>query len=245
MPLRDHFRPPLTLRHSWDELHGGWPMKIVESLLPNLPPNFVAAPQIHLGGGVEIDVATFENEDSDKFASAANGETGSPAVAVWEATEPTLRVETDLPEPDEYEVRVYDVSRGRRLVAAVELVSPSNKDRPESRQEFVAKCASLLRQRVSVTIVDVVTVRGFNLYGELLTLFGERDASVGSEPAGTYAVTSRGTRARTKWVLESWYRPLTLGQPLPRLPVWLSDDLAVTLDLEASYQETCRVLRIT
>src|SRR5690349_9238782 len=114
MPLRDHFRPPLTQRHSWDELHGGWPMKIVESLLPNLPPNFVAAPQIHLGGGVEIDVATFDNERPETFASATNGETGGPAVAVWEATEPTLRVETDLPEPDEYEVRVYDVSRGRR-----------------------------------------------------------------------------------------------------------------------------------
>ena len=133
MPLRDHFRPPVTLRHSWDELHGGWPMKIVESLLPNLPPDYVAAPQIHLGGGVEIDVATFEHDRSDPSAWAAKGATGSPAVAVWEATEPTLRVETDLPDPDEYEVRVYDVTRGRRLVAAIELVSPSNKDRNRSR----------------------------------------------------------------------------------------------------------------
>jgi hypothetical protein len=165
-------------------------------------------------------------------------------VAVWEATEPTLRVETDLPDVDEYEVRVYDVSRGRRLVAAIELVSPSNKDRPETRQAFVAKCAALLRQQVSVTIVDVVTVREFNLYADLLTVFGERDSAVGAEPAGTYAVTSRGTRPRKKWVLESWYRPLVAGQPFPRLPLWLSDDLAVTLALEVSYEETCRVLRI-
>ena len=26
MPLRDHFRPPLADKRSWDELHGGWPM---------------------------------------------------------------------------------------------------------------------------------------------------------------------------------------------------------------------------
>ena len=243
MPLRDHFRPPTTLRHSWDELHGGWPMKIVESLLPNLPPDYVAAPQIHLGGGVEIDVATFEHDRSDTSTWSANGGAG-PAVALWEATEPTLRVETDLPEPDEYEVRVYDVTRGRRLVAAVELVSPSNKDRPETRQAFVAKCAALLQQHVSVTIVDVVTVREFNLYTDLLTLFGRQDAAVGAAPSGTYAVTSRGTRPRKKWLLESWYRPVAVGQPLPRLPLWLTDDLAVTLDLEASYEETCRVLRI-
>jgi hypothetical protein len=166
------------------------------------------------------------------------------AVVVWEATEPTLRVETDLPDMDEYEVRVYDVTRGRRLVTAVELVSLSNKDRPESHQVFVARCAALLRQKVSVTIVDVVTIREFNLHADLLTLFGERDPSVGAAPAGTYAVTARGTRPRKKWLLESWYRPLVTGQALPRLPLWLTEDFAVTLDLEASYEETCRVLRI-
>ena len=47
MPLRDHFRPPVSERHSWDELHGGWPMKIVESLLPVLPPSQTAAPAEH------------------------------------------------------------------------------------------------------------------------------------------------------------------------------------------------------
>jgi hypothetical protein len=44
--------------------------------------------------------------------------------------------------------------------------------------------------------------------------------------------------------LEGWHRPLAIGQPLPTLPHWLADDLAVDLDLEASYEATCRVLRI-
>jgi hypothetical protein len=35
-----------------------------------------------------------------------------------------------------------------------------------------------------------------------------------------------------------------VGEPLPTLPLWLSETLTVTVDLEASYQETCRVLRI-
>jgi hypothetical protein len=33
-------------------------------------------------------------------------------------------------------------------------------------------------------------------------------------------------------------------QPLPCLPLWLTEDLAVPLDLEASYEQTCRDLRI-
>jgi hypothetical protein len=85
-----------------------------------------------------------------------------------EAPAPTLTLETELPEQDEYEVRVYDARRGRTLVAAIELVSPSNKDHPESRRAFVAKCAALLQKDVCVSIVDVVTVRQFNLYADLL-----------------------------------------------------------------------------
>ena len=71
--------------------------------------------------------------------------------------------EDDLPAPAEYEVRVYDSKSGHRLVAAVEIVSPSNKDRPEHRRAFVAKCAALLQERVCVAIVDLVTSRPFNL----------------------------------------------------------------------------------
>lgn len=37
---------------------------------------------------------------------------------------------------------------------------------------------------------------------------------------------------------------LMLGQPLPTLPLWLADNLAVPLELEPSYEETCHVLRI-
>jgi hypothetical protein len=38
---------------------------------------------------------------------------------------------------------------------------------------------------------------------------------------------------------------MTLGQPLPTLPLWLAPDLRVLLPLEPSYEETCRLLHIT
>ena len=149
-----------------------------------------------------------------------------------------------LHEPDEYEVRVYDSKRGRRLVAAIEIVSPANKDRPEHRRAFVAKCAALLQNRVSVTIVDLVTTRNFNLYHELLELIGQTDPSLGHEPPPLYAVACRGTKKGNSGLLETWAQVITLGQPLPTLPLWLADNLAVPLELEESYEQTCRVLRI-
>src|SRR5262249_8149674 len=133
----------------------------------------------------------------------------------------------------------------RRLVAAVELVSPSNKDRPETRRAFVAKCAALLHQNVSVAIVDVITVRDFNLYAELLEFLDRVDVTVTAPPSSLYAVACRGTMPRKRWTFEAWHRPLAIGQPLPKLPLWLAGDLAVTLDLEATYEETCQVLRMT
>jgi hypothetical protein len=60
-----------------------------------------------------------------------------------------------------------------------------------------------------------------------------------------YAVTCRKRRVGQQTKLDAWSRPLAIGQPLPSLPVWLSETQAVSLDLEASYGETCRLLRIS
>jgi hypothetical protein len=45
MPLRDHFRPPLSDERSWEGFHGGWPMMIAAALNRRLPRRFVAEPQ--------------------------------------------------------------------------------------------------------------------------------------------------------------------------------------------------------
>src|SRR5947209_8422511 len=209
MPLRDHFRPPLDdLRH-WEGLPGGWPMMIVASLRPKLPHRYFAEPRVHSGASAEIDVATFEHEAESVLATG-----GGIATAVWAPPRPTLAVVTDLPAQDVYEVRVYDEKRHCRLVAAIEIVSPTNKDRPEHRRVFVSKCAGLLRERVSVVIVDVVTTRTQNLYGELLEHIGQSDPALNPE-VPLYATACRMTKHTDDWLLETWAHSLTLGQPLP------------------------------
>src|SRR5947209_6939437 len=131
---------------------------------------------------------------------------------------------TDLPAQDIYEVLVYDEQCHCRLVAAVEIVSPANKDRPEHRRTFVAKCAGLLRERVSVVLVDVVTTSTQNLYGELLDLIGQSDPGLNPEPPPLYTAACRLTRRAGEWMLETWVQHLALGRPLPTVPLWLADD---------------------
>lgn len=248
MPLRDHFRSPLIDLHSWDEVHGGWPMVIVQHLVRILPQRYVAAPQVHLGSFAEIDVSTFESDVDEPNATTSNGDNRGVATAVWAPAKPTLTIATDLPAQDEYEVRVYDTMRGRRLVAAIEIVSPANKDRPEHRRAFVAKCVTLLQKQVSVTIIDLVTIRAENLYFDLLDLVGQCDPALGKKPPSIYVVACRATKRERKkgadWQLETWLETLQIGQPLPTLPLWLADNFFVPLELEVSYEETCKTLRI-
>jgi hypothetical protein len=44
--------------------------------------------------------------------------------------------------------------------------------------------------------------------------------------------------------LQLWPAPLALGEPLPRLPLWIAADFSVPLDLELSYRTACADLRI-
>ena len=231
MPLRDHFRPPVSTRVSWEEIHGMWPARIVLQLRTVLPKGYVAGPKIHAGSQVEIDVATFEQDDAPRLPSSA----GDGGVAV----------ETEVPDYDEYEVRIYDAERGRQLVAAIELVSPGNKDRPEKRNAFVGKCATLLQKGVAVSIVDVVTPRQFNLYAELLQFLGQTDPTLGEPLPHLYAVSCRWRPQDKRMLLQTWSHTLTLGQPLPTLPLWLTGKLAVPLDLEQSYEQACHDLWLT
>jgi hypothetical protein len=151
---------------------------------------------------MEIDVSAHDKDERAAFATATGADKaeGGVATAVWAPPRPTLDVITDLPDQYEYEVRVFDTWRDRRLVAAVEIVSPANKDRPENRRAFVTKCAALLQQRVSVAIIDLVTIRQFNLYGDLLELIGETDPALAPEPPRCMpppAAGSAGTRPGT------------------------------------------------
>ncbi len=193
---------------------------------------------------MEIDIAAFETDEPSSAYGPSEGN-GGVAVAVWAPPRPSVAVETTLPDYDEFEVRVYDAKRGRHLVAAIEIVSPANKDRPEHRNVFVAKCAALLQKGVAVSVVDLVTVRHFNLYAELLRFIGHDDPTLGAEPHHLYAASCRWTKKGKLTILEAWSNVLALGQPLPTLPLWLTADLVVPLDLEASYEQACNDLWIS
>ena len=244
MPIRDHFRPPVSKKSSWEGFHAMWPASIVQQLRKLLPPGYVAEPRVREGAQMEIDIGALESDDAEPYMALNDRCGGGLATATWTAYAPSVAVETEVPEEYEYEVRIFDLERERELVAAIEIVSPANKGRPESREAFVAKCAALLRRGVAVSILDLVSIRRFNLYAQLMTFIRHPDRTMSLQDPAIYAASCRwptnGTRAR----LEAWAQTLVVGQPLPKIPLWLSNDKVITLDLEQSYEQACHDLWI-
>lgn len=237
MPLLDHFHRPLSAHHPWQSVHSAWANAIVQQLNQNLlPERYYALPNVQLGGRFEIDVATLD-ENGRHTATASQGGT-----AVWAPAQAKLVVPVDFADLDVVEVQIIDETEGR-LVAAIELVSPANKDRPASRAAFAIKCASLLQNRISLAIIDIVTERSGNLLAELWTLLRApmKGPSIQSD---LYAVALRQAVQNGSQAIELWPEELSIGAEMPTLPLWLSDDVALPLDLEQSYTAACSSLRL-
>lgn len=235
MPLLDHFHPPLSERRHWEALHSAWANELCRQLNEGLPPRYFAEAHIHLGGRVEVDVGTFEEEWGGAGRESEGG------VAVWAPSRPTRVVPASFDHPDVFEVQIFADEGGPRLVAAIELISPANKDRPGQRHMFAVKCASYLYQGVGLVLVDVVTERSTDLHGKLLSVL---DVPAGSETGNLFAAAYRTVPADGSIHLEYWFENLSLASPLPKLPLWIGQDRCLPLDLEHAYTASCRMLRI-
>ncbi len=239
MPLLDHFHPPLHGPRRWEGFHHSWATFIAQQLNQDiLPPGYYAESEISLGPELEIDIATIEQSGSTSPSATA--------TQTWAPPRPKMAVKVDFSHLDSYEVRIYQDLGGAHLRAAIELVSPANKDRPGSRRTFAAKCAGYLKHGVGLVMVDVVTSRSANLHAELFdTLEVTSRSNHWESSSGLYAVGYRPVTIRKKPQIEVWPETLGVGRPLPIMPLWLSLDLCVPVRLEDSYVTTCQSLRIS
>ncbi len=70
------------------------------------------------------------------------------------------------------------------------------------------------------------------------------DVAKGGVAVATGAPPQRMRCEDRRRMMDNRYHPLVIGQVLPTLPIWLRENWAISLDLESSYEPTCRTLRI-
>lgn len=233
MPLLDHFHPPLGRTRSWESFHSRWANAIGDYLNRVLPKRYVAEIEMHFGSQVAADVAELELLH-EANSQQGNGGAGL-AVQAWTLPAATLSMPAIY--PDDLEVQVIDTEDCTRLVAVVELVSPSNKARPDARRTFAGKCAAYLQRGIGLVVLDVVTERHANLHNALLDLLGQPDTPRMPDNQYLYANAYRPLNQKDEGRIDAWVNALTVGGNLPTVPLALKGAWPIPLDLEARYGE--------
>jgi hypothetical protein len=189
----------------WDGVHQVWIVELLYWIKPRLPAGYRTAPH---GNGPQ-----------------------PPAPSAEEPSE----------EPDQ-EIAVATLARDKalfveaqgRLIAAVELVSPRNKDRPSACAAYTSNYAAYLLKGVNLLLVDVhrrpLRLSVSDRIAEVLQI---------EQPAcpAPFAVSYRvGEEApNVGRFLGIWRRPFTVGAPLPSARLPLSVKESVVVDLEQTY----------
>ena len=230
--LLDHFHPPLHGRRHWHGFHHTWACALAADLNSRLPAGWFAEPNVQFD--IEIDVASFEESKLQAVGTAA-----SPGTSAWAPPAPTFTIDFPLA-TDVVEVHVFNDASGPQLAAALELVSPANKDRTETREAFVSKCETYLRDALGLIVVDIVTSRSAQLHGLLMS----RLHSGESQPGELYAAAYRPFQREGHEILDVWYEPLQVGSDLPLMPLFLKNGPCVEVDLPGAFLKACQDLRI-
>ena len=237
MPLLDHFHLPLNPRARWESFHQRWATVIADTLDSVLPPRFFAQVGVHLGRDVAADVV-----ELDSFLTPeANGTGGGVAVQPYAPPAPPIIMPAVF--VDEVEIVVREAPDAR-LLAVIEIISPANKQNPEARRNFAAKCAAYLQHGVGLLLIDVVTESWFNLHNEWVRLLQTDEAFLLPDEPAIYTVAYRPRQQDSRPEIDVWPTVLEIGQPLPTIPLALRGITCIPLDLEATYMETCRRTRL-
>jgi hypothetical protein len=213
-----------TDRPGWEGMHTFWMTEIARALRADLPLGYRAV----IGSSPLVAVGAFAVKPD---IAVTNGSVHTPAtVAPATTPEPDVEVAVTTLEED---VSVQ-VERDGRLVAVVELVSPRNKERPTAREQYAARYLSDLRSGVHLLLVDVHRrPLGFS-FPQLVAESLEQELPAPPAPS---AVSYRGgaPAATGGRMLAVWQHPLVIGKPLARMPLALTLDVAVMIDLEGTY----------
>lgn len=218
--------------HDWTRLEAGdfhhfhqtWVVNLSNALNGGLlPPEYFAMTE-QVADRPIPDVVTLQTQGQRVSAGG---------LAITEAP-PTARVITKIEKLD-YAKRADRVviRHGRgKVVAIIEIVSPGNKASRNAIRSFVQKAADILIQGVHLLVVDLFPPTSRDPHGIHKAIWDEfEDESFEIPPGKPLIVASYiGGDVPTAYV-----ESLGLGDPLPSMPIFLSESRYIPAPLESTY----------
>lgn len=129
--------------------------------------------------------------------------------------------------------------RHGEVVAVLEIVSPGNKSSVTALRSFVRKAADLIGQGIHLLIVDLFPPSSRDPQGIHKAIWdeiAERPFALPEDKQLT-AAAYRASPVRTAYV-----EPMAVGDALPSLPIFLTDDEYIPAPLEETYQASWAAL---
>lgn len=227
MPMHDWTRVDPGIYH---DLHSEWMLAIKHALNDGLlPPDYYALAEQRVSGtlGIGPDVLALDPTRHPATASPRGGiVAAAPTVALMGSARRRL-----LPRPRRVTVRHVS---GHEVVALVELVSPANKHGRRSLGKFLDKLDGAIDQDINLAVIDPFPPSRSNPHGLHAAFWDRLRVKPPFQLPSDRPLCAVGYRPRPNRV-QAYIQPFAVGGPVPPLPLYLRDELYVTLPLEATY----------
>ncbi len=232
MPMHDWTRVKAGIFHHF---HHDWITEIARTLNQGvLPADYYALAEQH-AAGFGPDVLTLQGKsEGDDDGDGTDGDASPSGGGVLLASpklQPTAETDMAFYRRKQNSIAVRHVS-GDRIVAMIEIVSPSNKAGRNALRAFVQKAAELLDNRIHLLILDPHPPGRRDpqgIHNEIWQeIAGEEQAAPDDKPL-TLAAYESGLTVRAYVV------PFRVGDSLADMPLFLAPEKAVTVPLEATY----------
>jgi hypothetical protein len=229
MPLHDW-----TDERGWDGVHLLWLSELVRWLRPRLPEVFRA----YVGS---VPALTVESSNGRRDLQIRRWQSEPPG--------PVQESDTSLLEPDLEGIATFTfdphqaihIDHHGCLVAAIERVSPRNKNRREAKEGYSSRYLGYLRQGVHLLLIDLLPRPvGFSFLDVLRTALGLALPATPTPFAVSFRVGDPIPNGNVvSPVIAVWRRALQVGEPFPPLPLALVARQHVLIDLEQTFCAAC------
>ena len=227
MPLHNWNRVPSGLFHHF---HQDWSIEMTRTLNRGRLPKGLSALVEQRAGPKEPDVLAIERWGN---RSSARTDTSSGGVATL--SRPVTRIVRRTTK------EIYSGRANRivvkhhlgQIVAVIEILSPGNKDSRAALRDFVDKTIDFLRAGIHVLVVDVFPPTPRDPNGIHKLIWDEILEEEFTFPAGKDRILAAYESGGEQ---TAYVEPVTIGDALPDMPLFLGDDLHVMVPLEPTYQ---------
>ena len=227
MPIHDWTREDAGTFHNF---HESWITRLIDSLNAGRLPagHFAMADQRVVGW--EPDVVTLHSNAILGPRLPARG-----GVAVAERPPKVRTVSRAESEAGAYARRANRIvvqHKKGHVVAVIEIVSPGNKDRAHSVNQFVEKVRDFLRKGVHVLFVDLFPPGAHDPHGLHTAVWSVWTDTPDDRPADK-PLTAASYDAGNPFL--AYVEPLSPGDALPEMPLFLEPGIYIPCPLEESY----------